>query len=72
MSPGAGPFLAWGSLFDLFVLIYVTFCQLWANCTSQREGSGYRGTRAMPYSFQRSTLVLLHAQCIALIHGTSV
>jgi len=36
----------------LFVcLIYVTFCQLWADWTFQREGSGYRGTRAMPYSF---------------------
>ena len=36
----------------LFVcLIYVTFCQLCANWTSQREGSRYIGTRTMPYSF---------------------
>ena len=36
----------------LFVcVISVTFCQLWANWTSQREGIGYRGTRAIPYSF---------------------
>jgi len=35
----------------LFVcLIYVRFCQLWASWASQREGSGYSGTRAIPYS----------------------
>ena len=36
-----------------FGFIYVRFCQLWANWTSQREGSGYRGTRAKPYSFSK-------------------
>ena len=39
----------------LFVLIYVAFCQLWANQTSQREGSGYRGTRTMSCSFSNET-----------------
>ena len=38
-------------MFVLFVLMYVTFCKLLANWTSQREGGGYRGPRAMPYSF---------------------
>ena len=83
----------WGSECLFVCLIYVTFCQLWAKWTSQRGGSGYRGNRAMPYSFsnkknlkicvvtdfillatlfRRSPLVLLHAQCMELIHGTSV
>ena len=35
----------------LFVLIDVHFCQLWTNWKSQREGSRYRGTREMPFSF---------------------
>ena len=49
-------YLFWNSditcIVYLFVcLIYITFCQLWTYWTSQREGSGYLGTRAMPYSF---------------------
>ena len=39
------------TVFSLFI-IYVRFCQLWANWTFQREGSGYRGTRTMPYFFE--------------------
>ena len=39
---------------SLFVcLIYVRFCQLWVNWMSQSEGSGYRGTWAMSYSFSK-------------------
>ena len=38
--------------FCLFVCVnFVRFCQLWANRTSQREGSEHRATWAMPYSF---------------------
>ena len=45
-------------VFCLFVcFINDTFCQLWANWTSRREGMGvrvrYRGTRAMSYSFSK-------------------
>jgi len=56
-------------LFFKFTSLSVSFGLFW---TSQREGSGYRGTRAMPYSIRRSFLVLLHVQCIALIYDTSV
>jgi len=40
--------------FGRFVcLIYVRFCQLRAHWTSLRVGSGYRVTRAIPYSFSK-------------------
>ena len=45
----------------LFVcIIHIFFCQLWANWTSQREGSVYRGTQAMPYSFEPSGSFTYH------------
>ena len=61
------------NVFSVFYcLLYVRFCQLSAIWTTRREGSGYRGIRAMRCSFSKERpLVLLHAQCIALMHGIS-
>jgi len=51
-----------------FVLIYVRFCQLLANWMSQRK-VGTEKPGQCPTLCWMSPLVLLHAQCIALIHG---
>ena len=61
------------NLFICLFFIYVRFCLIWANLTCQREGSRYRDTWAMLYSFlNEPSGSFTYSKQLVEIHGFHV